>query len=106
MSSWLNKIDLNQKSNKLSIPYKQKCSVQLLILNVMKTLLRKLCYILMFVGVNFGMNSCIVVREAPAKPRTVIILKRSNLPPSHPRHPHGGPPGQTKKHRGHPGKRL
>jgi len=87
----------------------------------MKRYLRKFWLILLFAAVNLGMNSCIIVRERPtSKRRTTVVLRRTPPPPTdrtviifrkkphppHPRHPHGGPPGQTKKRQGHPGKRF
>lgn len=58
------------------------------------------------IGLLLGASSCYVEQHAhhPPKPHPAA-KKPAPAKKSHPAHPHGGPPGQTKKGKGHPGKR-
>jgi hypothetical protein len=59
-------------------------------------LLNRFLHVLLITGLFLGASSCYV--ESQSTKKTVEVKK------SHPAHPHGGPPGQTKKGKGHPGK--
>lgn len=48
-----------------------------------------------------GTSSCYV---EPHHHHPKPAVKSAPAKKSHPAHPHGGPPGQTKKAKGHPGK--
>jgi hypothetical protein len=62
--------------------------------------LKKLSFIAIIVGFTIGLSSCVVVKGEHQKRSTPVIIWKHKKP-----HPHGGPPGQTKKKKGHPGKR-
>lgn len=60
------------------------------------TLARKAVLLLLLTGIIFSATSCAVTAQ-PSQRSTTVQKKKA--------HPHGGPPGQTKKPAGHPGKR-
>lgn len=66
----------------------------------MKSPIRTLLLGLLFAGVA-SMSACAVIAPQPTKTTTksTTVTKKKKA------HPHGGPPGQTKKSAGHPGKR-
>jgi len=68
----------------------------------MISVIRKYYLFLLFGLFGWGMNACVVVRTPPRQGTRIVIIQRH---PGHPRHPHGGPPGQKKKSSRHPGKR-
>jgi hypothetical protein len=56
--------------------------------------------LILIAGIALGTTSCVTTSH-PTKRTTVVVKEKK----SHPAHPHGGPPGQTKKAPGHPGKK-
>ncbi len=63
--------------------------------------IKKLGFLAIIAGLTINLSSCLVLRSEPSQKRSapVIIVKHKKP------HPHGGPPGQTKKSSGHPGKK-
>jgi len=61
----------------------------------MKKPIRIALLLLLPATLTFGTVSCMTVQ--PAQKKTVVVKEKKA-------HPHGGPPGQTKKAPGHPGK--
>lgn len=61
----------------------------------------KLGLMTIIAGLTLSLSSCVVLRSEPSQKKSapVIIVKHKKP------HPHGGPPGQTKKGKGHPGKK-
>jgi hypothetical protein len=58
-----------------------------------------LLVMVLLAGMTIGATSCVMTSHPhPAKTKTVVVQKKKA-------HPHGGPPGQTKKPHGHPGKK-
>jgi hypothetical protein len=62
--------------------------------------IKKLGLITIIAGLTLSMSSCVVVRGEPTQRKSTPVLIFKHKKP----HPHGGPPGQTKKGKGHPGK--
>lgn len=54
-------------------------------------------YILLLACFMLGVTSCVTTHVPPGQVKKTTVVKKS--------HPHGGPPGQTKKGPGHPGKK-
>lgn len=67
----------------------------------MKFQIKKFGFLLLFAGITLSLSACFVVRGEPSQKKSTTILLKNNKKP----HPHGGPPGQTKKSNGHPGKK-
>lgn len=63
--------------------------------------IKKIASLILIAGVTLSLSSCVVVRSGPTQKKSTVILFKKHKK----RHPHGGPPGQTKKGKGHPGKR-
>jgi len=63
--------------------------------------LKKLGFLALITGLTLSLSSCVITRGEPSQKRSssVIIFKHKKP------HPHGGPPGQIKKSKGHPGKK-
>lgn len=62
--------------------------------------IKKLGFLLLVAGITLSLSACVIVRGEPTQKKSTTILVKHKKP-----HPHGGPPGQTKKGKGHPGKR-
>lgn len=67
----------------------------------MKFQIKKIAFLILIAGFTLSLSSCVVVRGEPTQKKSSLILFKKGKKP----HPHGGPPGQTKKGKGHPGKR-
>ncbi len=65
--------------------------------------IKKLSAFVLIAGLTLSLSSCFIIRPNGPHPQkkssTVSHSKQKKA------HPHGGPPGQTKKGKGHPGKR-
>ena len=58
--------------------------------------LKGLMSLLLVAVILIGVSSCYV--SHPVHQQKTVVVKQKKA------HPHGGPPGQTKKAKGHPGK--
>ncbi len=64
---------------------------------------KKLSFLILVGGLTLGLSSCFISKTSapvPQKKSTAAPHAKHKKP-----HPHGGPPGQTKKAHGHPGKK-
>lgn len=69
----------------------------------MITRIKKLGILLLVTGLTLSLSSCFITSTSTPtqqKKSTTIEPSKHKKP-----HPHGGPPGQTKKSKGHPGKK-
>lgn len=66
--------------------------------------IKKLSSILLIAGLMLSLSSCFFTRTTSSTPQKSSIFKTKSKKKK--AHPHGGPPGQTKKGKGYPGKRI
>jgi len=63
--------------------------------------LKKLGFLAVITGLTLSLSSCVITRGEPSQKRSSSGTTLKHKKP----HPHGGPPGQMKKGKGHPGKK-
>lgn len=67
--------------------------------------IKKISSLVLIAGITLSLTSCIITRSSSPtqqkKSTTTTTIQKKHKKP----HPHGGPPGQTKKGKGHPGKK-
>lgn len=66
--------------------------------------IKKLSTLVLIAGLTLSLSSCFITKSSSPFPQkksttTTTTSKQKKA------HPHGGPPGQTKKAKGHPGKK-
>lgn len=65
--------------------------------------IKKLSTLVLIAGLTLSLSSCLITKSSspfPQKKSTTTTSSKQKKA-----HPHGGPPGQTKKANGHPGKK-
>lgn len=67
----------------------------------MNNQIKKLGFLALITGLTLSLSSCVVLRGEPMQKKSTSVIVVKHKKP----HPHGGPPGQTKKSKGHPGKK-
>lgn len=65
--------------------------------------IKKLSAFVLIAGLTLSLSSCFIIRPDGSRPQKKSAT--TSQPKQKKAHPHGGPPGQTKKAKGHPGKR-